>query len=238
MTARTVPPSGPHLFPLRDLTLATRRNLTRGLALSAMAHLALLAAFLTARQAEPPLRFHAATVELVPSPPVYVPPAPPTVQPWTDPLVAHDGIWDPVERLVFDTLDPVVNGVAPDGVGDEGVRQAPPGDSRPGAGDISQIADPAEGTFVHFDEGPVPIHRPAPDYPGWAKENGISGTVVLRVLVDARGRVKRVSVVRGIKGLTEAAQEALRLWTFRPASTNGRPLAVWVEVPVEFRLGG
>jgi periplasmic protein TonB len=238
MTARTVPPSGPHLFPFHDLAFVARWNLTRGLALSAMAHFALLAAFLTARNAEPPLRFHASAVELVPNPPVFVPPAPPTTQPLTNPYVANDGIWDPVERLVFDTLDPVVNGVAPDGVGDEGDRQPLPGDSRPGAGEIREMADPAEGTWVYFDEGPVPIHRPAPDYPEWAKENGISGTVVLRVLVDAQGRVKRVSVVRGIKGLTEAAQEALRLWTFRPASAHGRPLAVWVEVPVEFRLGG
>jgi protein TonB len=202
-----------------------------------MAHLALLAAFLTARQAEPPLRFHAAAVELVPSPPVYIPPDPHTVQPWTNPSVAEDGIWDPVNRIVFDTLDPVVSGVAPDGVGDEGVRQPLPGDSRPD-GEIQEMADPTEGTWVYFDEGPVPIHRPAPIYPGWAKENGISGTVVLRVLVDAQGRVKRVTVVRGIKGLTEAAEEALRLWTFRPASAHGRPLPVWVEVPVEFRLGG
>ena len=99
-------------------------------------------------------------------------------------------------------------------------------------------ADPAEGAFVLFDEAPVPLQRVQPEYPTWARENGIAGTVLLHVLVGQDGRVRRMSVIRGVTGLNEAAQEALRRWTFRPATANGRPLAVWVEIPVEFRLGG
>jgi outer membrane biosynthesis protein TonB len=49
--------------------------------------------------------------------------------------------------------------------------------------------------------------------------------------------VRRVSVVRGVTGLTEAAQEALLRWIFRPARANGQPVMVWVEIPVSFRLG-
>ena len=91
--------------------------------------------------------------------------------------------------------------------------------------------------FVYFDDAPVPIHRPAPEYPAWARDNGITGKVLLRVLVDQQGSVRRVAVVRGVEGLTEAAQDALRGWRFRPATNRGRPVAVWVEIPVEFRLG-
>lgn len=91
--------------------------------------------------------------------------------------------------------------------------------------------------FVYFDEAPVPIHRPDPEYPGWARDNGITGKVLLRVLVDQQGNVRRVAVVRGVEGLTEAAQDALRAWRFRPATNRGRPVAVWVDIPVTFRLG-
>ena len=60
---------------------------------------------------------------------------------------------------------------------------------------------------------------------------------MLRVLADRQGSVRRVSVARGVEGLNEAAGDALRRWMFRPARANGSPVAVWVEIPVEFRLG-
>jgi protein TonB len=62
--------------------------------------------------------------------------------------------------------------------------------------------------------------------------------VLLHVLVGQDGRVRTVSVIRGVTGLTEEAREALLRWTFRPATAYGRPVAVWVEIPVQFRLGG
>jgi outer membrane biosynthesis protein TonB len=30
--------------------------------------------------------------------------------------------------------------------------------------------------------------------------------------------------------------EAVRQWKFKPASTAGKPLAVWVAIPVKFTL--
>ena len=239
MTACAVPPPGQHPFALRDIVVHSRWNLTRGLALSAFAHVGIVAAFVLLQHGEPVVRLYEGSVTLVPSPPVFVPPAPRSLPPVTrtagDPTQTI--AWNPVDRPVIDApTTPVVNGSVTNDPGPPGEGPATFEGRNPGAPPATD-REPAEGAFVFFDDPPVPVHHPAPDYPGWAKENGISGTVLLHLLVGQDGRVRRVSVIRGVTGLTEAAQEALRRWTFRPARANGRPVAVWVEIPVEFRLG-
>jgi protein TonB len=59
-------------------------------------------------------------------------------------------------------------------------------------------------------------------------------TVTTHVLVGIDGRVKGVKVIKGAAGLNELAIDALKQWTFKPALSNGKPVAVWVEVPVNF----
>lgn len=95
---------------------------------------------------------------------------------------------------------------------------------------------PAEGAFVAFDQPPVPYYRPAPDYPGWAREQGIQGRVVLHVLVGRDGLVSRITVLRDVLGLTDAARDAIGRWRFHPALSGRNPVAVWVEIPIEFKL--
>ena len=41
----------------------------------------------------------------------------------------------------------------------------------------------------------------------------------------------------GSRELDNAALAAVRKWHFRPAISNGKPIASAVEVPVEFKLG-
>jgi protein TonB len=60
--------------------------------------------------------------------------------------------------------------------------------------------------------------------------------VTLRVLVGLDGRVKDVSVDRGSPLLDAAAIAAARQWVFTPALSNGRPVMVWVAIPVRFSL--
>ena len=69
---------------------------------------------------------------------------------------------------------------------------------------------------------------------GAARKAKIQGTVILHVLVGKDGHVKHVQVIRAVAGLTEAAVEAVKKWVFRPALSNNKPVAVWVEVPIHF----
>ncbi|HEU4394313.1 MAG TPA: energy transducer TonB, partial [Planctomycetota bacterium] len=93
-----------------------------------------------------------------------------------------------------------------------------------------------EGEFVYYEDEPVPVTAPQPAYPDFAREAGITGKVVLHVLVGKDGRVKNVKVMRSVKGLDQAALDAIKKWVFKPALSNNKPVAVWVEVPIDFRL--
>jgi len=77
-----------------------------------------------------------------------------------------------------------------------------------------------------------------PTYPATARGLGIEGTTLLRVLVQDDGRIGEVRVQEsaGHGDLDRAAADAVRQWRFDPARKGGRAVAVWVLVPVEFRL--
>jgi protein TonB len=76
-----------------------------------------------------------------------------------------------------------------------------------------------------------------PDYTEDARRRGLSGDVVLEIVVRSDGRVGAVRVVQGLgAGLDERAVAAVRQWRFSPARRFGTPVDVLVEVAVEFRL--
>jgi protein TonB len=97
---------------------------------------------------------------------------------------------------------------------------------------------PPDGTpaFAGADTPPELVDAPKPAYPDWAKEAGVEGKVLLRVLVGKDGRPRKVIATGGVRALGEDAAKAVMRWTFRPALSNGNPIEVWVEVPVVFRL--
>ncbi len=70
-----------------------------------------------------------------------------------------------------------------------------------------------------------------------ARRAGIAGDVVLEIVVRRDGTVGDVTVRKGLgAGLNERAVEAVRQWRFSPASRQGVPVDVFVEVAVEFSL--
>ena len=78
-----------------------------------------------------------------------------------------------------------------------------------------------------------------PEYPSIARRMNISGTVVLSVLVTETGRVEDVKVVRDPGrnvGLPQAAEKAVRQWTFVPAQKDGVAVKTWYMVPIPFVL--
>ena len=83
---------------------------------------------------------------------------------------------------------------------------------------------------------PTPIESPAPDYPREAFRNGESGTVLLRVHVDADGIPSAVDLVESShsRSLDRAASDAVRRWRFRPAQRDGHAVPGEVQIPISF----
>ena len=80
---------------------------------------------------------------------------------------------------------------------------------------------------------------PAPTYPRDALRAGITGTVLLEVLVDVDGSPLKVTIHRssGNRELDRAAQQQVQKhWRFRPASRNGAAVQAIGIVPIDFKL--
>ena len=77
-----------------------------------------------------------------------------------------------------------------------------------------------------------------PSYPHNARRLGIQGTTLLSVFVAADGRVADVVVKQsaGHPDLDQAAADAIKRWRFEPARRGSEAVAMWVLLPVEFRL--
>lgn len=83
---------------------------------------------------------------------------------------------------------------------------------------------------------PEAVLRVAPLYPRAARESGLTGEVLVTALIGKDGRVEEARIARSVPGLDESAMSTIRLWRFIPASSGGKPVAVWVRVPVRFSL--
>jgi len=80
------------------------------------------------------------------------------------------------------------------------------------------------------------LKKVQPDFPALARAQRLSDTVIFRVLVDERGSVAEVQVLRYKYAiLRDAALEAVRKYTFRPARHQGVPVKTWHTVPVIFQ---
>lgn len=83
------------------------------------------------------------------------------------------------------------------------------------------------------------IQAPRPVYPSQSRRMGEQGKVVLRVLVNERGHPDQVLVQHssGSSRLDEAGRQAALRALFKPHLEGGRPVAVFVIVPLNFQLG-
>jgi len=77
-----------------------------------------------------------------------------------------------------------------------------------------------------------------PVYPAGAKGKHIEGSVLIRCIVTARGKVKDMQVISSEpKGYFEAAAlKAVKKWTFIAAKLGGKRVPVYVDVPITFSL--
>jgi periplasmic protein TonB len=83
---------------------------------------------------------------------------------------------------------------------------------------------------------PTVTKRVEPSYSPKAVKGIGDPRVVLRVLVDAQGRITRVLVDKGIPGsdLEAAAVSAVLRWQFQPGSQDGKPVDSWATAEFKF----
>jgi periplasmic protein TonB len=84
---------------------------------------------------------------------------------------------------------------------------------------------------------PKEIFAPEPEYSEEARKVKQMGVVVLRLVVGPDGLPRDIQVVRTLGlGLDEKAIEAVKKWRFEPARKDGKPVAVAVNIEVNFHL--
>ncbi len=96
---------------------------------------------------------------------------------------------------------------------------------RPDTGSTRESVEPARiANGASLDQTQV-VSRP----------KGKSGRVVLRLFLDEHGQLLEVEPVSGDKSLYREARETVRSWRYVPKLVNGRAVADWVTVTIEFR---
>jgi protein TonB len=75
-----------------------------------------------------------------------------------------------------------------------------------------------------------------PEYPPVAKMARIVGTVRLRAIIDAKGKIAQLKIVDGHPLLAAAAFAAVEKWRYNPTFLNGEPVEVATEIIVHFKL--
>jgi TonB family protein len=86
-------------------------------------------------------------------------------------------------------------------------------------------------------KAPTPLETPDPEYSEEARKAKYQGVVVLWLVVGPDGRPKNIKVERPLgMGLDQKAVEAVQRWKFEPATKDGKPVAVQINVEVNFRL--
>ncbi len=84
---------------------------------------------------------------------------------------------------------------------------------------------------------PVLIYSVDPEFSDEARRQKYQGISTLAVIVDAQGNVQNPRVVQALgMGLDERAIQAVKLYRFRPAQLQGKPVPVRIWVQVIFRI--
>jgi protein TonB len=84
---------------------------------------------------------------------------------------------------------------------------------------------------------PRVLYQPDPEYTEEARKAKYQGVCVIWLIVGPDGHPRDVRVARTLgMGLDQKAIEAVRQWKFDPAKKDGKPVAVQLNVEVNFRL--
>ena len=179
--------------------------------------------------------------------PPTMPPQPPTVRNVAM-VVAKDDAVKPDDKVPNqDELLEKQSGTR-DSKGDPNAGQAVSEELPPGLGDAptAELVNKVYISVEHMPELPtgggtaaivLAIQR-AVRYPSQALRNGVEGKVFVSFIVDAKGEVTDVKIVKGLgSGLDEETIRAIKtLPRFIPGKQNGNDVSVSFTVPVTYKI--
>lgn len=83
---------------------------------------------------------------------------------------------------------------------------------------------------------PKKLAAVAPVYPAIARAARVKGLVILEAVIDERGVVTGVRVMKSVPLLDDAAVQAVRQWRYTPTLLNGVPVPVLMTISINFTL--
>jgi protein TonB len=106
---------------------------------------------------------------------------------------------------------------------------------------VPSRSEPDPNAFVAVERAPVPVNmddlKRRIKYPEVAREMGLEGKVMVRILIDEEGNPKKHEVLRSPHpSFTESAVKEIYSLKFTPAIQNGKPIMFWTTVPIDFSL--
>jgi periplasmic protein TonB len=105
---------------------------------------------------------------------------------------------------------------------------------------VPDPAPPARPAPVRVGQGvrePRKIVDVTPIYPPIALNARIEGAVILEAVINERGEIERVKVLRSQPLLDAAAVDAVRRWRYTPTLLSGVPVSVLMTITINFTLG-
>jgi protein TonB len=117
------------------------------------------------------------------------------------------------------------------GAGTGVVPVAPPAPPPPSPKPAQTLFRPGQGI-----KEPKRISGMPPEYPRIARDSRREGVVILEAVIDERGQVGRIKVLRSEPLLDQAAITAVQEWRYTPTLLNGVPVSVLMTITVNFTL--
>ena len=90
--------------------------------------------------------------------------------------------------------------------------------------------------FYALSDKPTVVKQIKPKYPELARKANIEGRVTVKVLINTKGDVEKVELVKGHPMLNDAAIESAKQWKFTPPKQRDRLVKVWMNIPIDFKL--
>ncbi len=143
------------------------------------------------------------------------------------------------ENKMLDTVKAVISTKSVDGELTDIFNSIPgEGDGPP---EVIAEEEPNVDDFIFVSEEPQPLNmddvRKIIGYPDIARDAGIEGQVVVRVLVDEQGNYRKHKMIKKVHPiLADAVEKNLHKLKFSPAIQGNKPIKFWVNIPFRFKL--